>query len=337
MAVVRSPWSVVSKAILCLALCAMLFALCFSAEAQQPQKFFRIGMLVSATPAAFSDRIETFRRGLRELGYVEGKNIVIEYRYTEGKSGRLPALAAELVREKVEVILTAGSNPTQAAKSASSTIPVVMTFVSDPVESGFIASLARPGGNITGLTNLAPELSGKWLELLKEMVPKASRVGVLVEPATRAQVVLLKEMEGSAKALAVEVQPTEVRDPNAIEGALATLKKGRPNALIVLLAPRTNDYQKHIVEFAARQRLPSMSHWREYVDAGGLAYYGASIHEMYRRAAIYVDKILKGAKPSDLPVEQPTKFELVINLKAAKQIGLTIPQSVLYRADKVIK
>ena len=315
----------------------LLLALGVVAEAKQPQKFFRIGLLVSATPAAFSDRVETFRRGLRELGYVEGKNIVIEYRYTEGKSGRLPALAAELVREKVEVILTAGSNPTQAAKSASSTIPVVMTFVSDPVESGFIASLARPGGNITGLTNLAPELSGKWLQLLKEMVPKASRVGVLVDPATRAQVVLLKEMEGSAKALAVEVQPTEVRDPNAIDGALATLKKGRPNALIVLLAPRTNDYQKHIVEFAAMQRLPSMSHWREYVDAGGLAYYGASIHEMYRRAATYIDKILKGAKPADLPVEQPTKFELVINLKTAKQIGLTIPQSVLYRADKVIK
>jgi putative ABC transport system substrate-binding protein len=306
------------------------------AEAQQPQKVFRIGLLVSATPAAFSDRVEIFRRGLRELGYVEGKNIVIEYRYTEGRSGRLPALAAELVREKVAVILTAGSNPTQAAKSASSTIPVVMTFVSDPVESGFIASLARPGGNITGLTNLAPELSGKWLELLKEMVPKASRVGVLVDPATQAQVVLLKAMAGSAKALAVEVQPTEVRDPTAIEGALATLKKGRPDALIVLLAPRTTDYQKHVVEFAAMQRLPSMSHWREYVDAGGLAYYGASIHEMYRRAATYVDKILKGAKPTDLPVEQPTKFE-IINLKAAKQIGLTIPQSVLYRADKVIK
>ena len=182
---------------ICLLLTVFLPALLTGA--QQPQKFFRIGLLVSATPAAFSDRVETFRRGLRELGYVEGKNIVIEYRYTEGKSGRLPALAAELVREKVEVIVTAGSNPTQAAKSASSTIPVVMTFVSDPVESGFIASLARPGGNITGLTNLAPELSGKWLELLKEMVPKASRVGVLVDPATQAQVVLLKGDGGQRK------------------------------------------------------------------------------------------------------------------------------------------
>jgi ABC-type uncharacterized transport system substrate-binding protein len=306
-------------------------------QAQQPKKVPRIGYLSAGSASINLTRLEPFRQGLRELGYVEGKNIVIEYRYTEGKTDRFSALAAELVREKVEVILTVGTNSTQAARRATDTIPVVMTFVADPIGSGFVASLARPGGNITGLTNLAPELSGKWLELLKEMVPKSLRVGVLIDPTTPAQKVLLKEMEGTAKTLAVEVQPAEVRAPNAIESAFATLKKGRPNALIVLLQPRTMDYQKRIVEFAAMQRLPTMSHWQEYVAAGGLAFYGASIHDMYRRAATYVDKILKGTKPADLPVEQPTKFEFVINLKTAKQIGLTIPQSVLYRADKVIK
>jgi putative tryptophan/tyrosine transport system substrate-binding protein len=306
-------------------------------EAQQPKKVPRIGYLNATSASSDSARIEALRQGLRELGYIEGKNIVIEYRYTEAKRDLLSALAAELVREKVEVILTVGTNPTQAARRATATIPVVMTFVADPIGSGFVASLARPGGNITGLTNLAPELSGKWLELLKEMVPKPLRAGVLIDPSTPVQKVLLQEMERAAKALAVEVQPAEVRDPNAIESALATLRKGRPNALIVLPPPRTMDTQKRIVEFAAMQRLPTMSHWREYVDAGGLAFYGASLPDMYRRAAVYVDKILKGAKPADLPVEQPTKFELVINLKTAKQIGLTIPQSVLYRADKVIK
>ena len=318
------------------ALCSLLFAPCSSAQAQQPtKKFFRIGLLLPVSPSAVSDRIETFRRGLGELGYAEGKNIVIEYRYREGKIARLPALAAELVREKVDVIVTVGTDPTQAARRATATIPVVMTFVADPIGSGFVASLARPGGNITGLTNLAPDLSGKWLELLKEMVPKALRVGVLIDPATPAQKVLLKEIKGTAKTLAVEVQPAEIRDPNSIESALTTLKKGRPNALIILPQPRTTAYR--IVEFAAMQRLPTMSHWQEYVNAGGLAFYGASTHDMYRRAATYVDKILKGANPADLPVEQPTKFEFIINLKTAKQIGLTIPPSVLARADRVIK
>ena len=325
------------KKITVLSLCALLFALCSSASAQQPPKVPRVGFLSTASLSALSPRLDAFRQGLRELGYVEGKNIVIEYRYTEAKTDLLSALAAELVREKVEVILTVGTNPTQAARRATATIPVVMTFVADPIGSGFVASLARPGGNITGLTNLAPELSGKWLELLKEMVPKPLRAGVLIDPSTPVQKVLLQEMERAAKALAVEVQPAEVRDPNAIESALATLRKGRPNALIVLPPPRTMDTQKSIVEFAAMQRLPTMSHWREYVDAGGLAFYGASIHDMYRRAAVYVDKILKGAKPADLPVEQPTKFEFVINLKTARQIGLTIPPNVLARADKIIK
>ena len=268
---------------------------------------------------------------------MEGKNILIKYRYAESKPERLSALAAELVREKVEVIVTVGTNPTEAARRATNTIPVVMTFVADPIGSGFAASLARPGGNITGLTNLAPELTGKWLELLKEMVPKDLRLGVLINPTTRVQKVLLREMEGPAKALAVEVQAADVRNPNEIESALAALKKARRNALIVLMPPSTTDYQTRIVEFATKQKLPTMSHWREYVGAGGLAFYGASIHDMYRRAAIYVDKILKGAKPADLPVEQPTKFELVINLKAAKQIELSIPPNVLARADRVIK
>ena len=315
-----------------------LLAVAVTVEAQQQtKKFSQIGFLVSGSPSTVSDRIEIVRQGLRDLGYVEGKNILIKYRYAEEKPERLFALAAELVREKVEVIVTVGTNPTEAARRATNTIPVVMTFVADPIGSGFAASLARPGGNITGLTNLAPELTGKWLELLKEMVPKDLRLGVLINPTTRVQKVLLREMEGPAKALAVEVQAADVRNPNEIESALAALKKARRNALIVLMPPSTTDYQTRIVEFATKQKLPTMSHWREYVDAGGLAFYGASIHDMYRRAAIYVDKILKGAKPADLPVEQPTKFEFIINLKAAKQIGLTIPPNVLARADKVIK
>jgi len=319
-------------------LSALLLALSVPVEAQQqPKKFSQIGFLVSGSPSTVSDRIEIVRQGLRDLGYVEGKNILIKYRYAEQKPERLSALAAELVREKVEVIVTVGTNPTEAARRATNTIPVVMTFVADPIGSGFAASLARPGGNITGLTNLAPELTGKWLELLKEMVPKDLRLGVLINPTTRVQKVLLREMEGPAKALAVEVQAADVRNPNEIESALAALKKARRNALIVLMPPSTTDYQTRIVEFATKQKLPTMSHWREYVDAGGLAFYGASIHDMYRRAAIYVDKILKGAKPADLPVEQPTKFEFIINLKAAKQIGLTIPPNVLARADKVIR
>ena len=319
-------------------LSALLLALSVPVEAQQQtKKFSQIGFLVSGSPSTVSDRIEIVRQGLRDLGYVEGKNILIKYRYAEQKPERLSALAAELVREKVEVIVTVGTNPTEAARRATNTIPVVMTFVADPIGSGFAASLARPGGNITGLTNLAPELTGKWLELLKEMVPKDLRLGVLINPTTRVQKVLLREMEGPAKALAVEVQAADVRNPNEIESALAALKKARRNALIVLMPPRTTDYQTRIVEFATKQKLPTMSHWREYVGAGGLAFYGASIHDMYRRAAIYVDKILKGAKPADLPVEQPTKFEFIINLKAAKEIGLTIPPNVLARADKVIR
>jgi ABC-type uncharacterized transport system substrate-binding protein len=304
------------------------------AHAQPPKAIPRIGVLWESTIAP---RAEAFREGLRELGYKEGQDVVIETRTAEGRLGGLSALAAELVQRNVDVILTAGTTTTQAAKRATSTIPVIMTFVSDPVEAGFVASLARPGGNITGLTNMGRELSGKWLELLKQIAPKASRVGVLMNPTTRPHRILVEEMTGEAKTLALELQPVDVPNANALEGALATLKKARPDALVVLLPRASADQQKRILEFAAMQRIPAIYHWREFVDAGGLAYYGASIQEMYRRAATYVDKILKGAKPGDLPVEQPTKFELVINLKTAKTLGLTIPPALLLRLDQVIE
>ena len=303
------------------------------AHAQRPKEIPRIGVLWESTIAP---RAEAFREGLRELGYKEGENILIETRSAQGRSGEMSALAAELVQRNVDVILTAGTTTTQAAKRATSTIPVIMTFVSDPVEAGFVTSLAHPGGNITGLTNLAPELSGKWLELLKQIAPKASRVAVLMDPATRPHRVLVTDMTGAAKTLALELQPVEVRDANALEGALAMLKKARPDALVVLLPRASGVQQKRILEFAATQRIP-IYHWREFVDAGGLAYYGARIQEMYRRAATYVDKILKGAKPGDLPVEQPTTFDFVINLKTARALGLTIPPSVLGRADEIIE
>ena len=304
------------------------------AHAQPPKEIPRIGVLWESTIAR---RAEAFRQGLRELGYTEGKNIVIEARTAEGRSGGMSALAAELVQRRVDVILTTGTTTTQATRRATSTIPVVMTFVSDPVEAGFVASLARPGGNITGLTNLGPELSGKWLELLKELAPRASRVGVLMNSTTRAHGILVRDMTGAAKTLALQLQPVDVRDAHALEGAQAALKKARPDALIVLLPPASGDQPKRILDFAAMQRIPAIYHWPEFVDAGGLAYYGASIPEMYRRAASYVDRILKGAKPGDLPVEQPTKFELVINLKTVRALGLTIPPSVRLRADQVIE
>jgi putative ABC transport system substrate-binding protein len=317
-----------------------LLAPLLAAQAQQPGKVHRVGVLGgvlgSITSSSSAPRMEVFRAGLRELGYVEGQNLVIEEISSEGQSGRPAALAAELVHRKVEVILTTGTSPTQAARNATSTIPIVMTFVSDPVGFGFIASLARPGGNITGLTNYAPELGGKWLELLKEASPKTSQVAVLLDPATPVHAVLFREMQVPATALGIKLVRLEVRDPNALEGTFATLKKGRP-ALVVLPPPSPSLRRQRILELAAKNRLPAMYHWREYVDAGGLAFYGASRTDMYRRAAIFVDKILKGAKPSDLPVEQPTKFELIINLKTAKALGLEIPQSLLLRADQVIR
>ena len=322
-----------SKKIILMMLTTAMLAIANSVEAQQPAKVPRIGILSSGSQ---SDRMDAFRQRLRELGYIEGQNIVIEERRTKGGPGDLPALAAELVHRNVQVILTAGTSPTQAAKNTTSTIPIVMTFVSDPVGFGFITSLARPGGNITGLTNLAPELGGKWLELLKEAFPKTSQVAILSAPATPVHAVLFKEMQIPATALGMKLLSLVVRNLDELEATFATLKKGRADALIVLPPPSPLRRQR-IVDFATKSRLPAMYHWREYVDAGGLAFYGASVTDMYRRAAIYVDKILKGAKPADLPVERPMKFEFVINLKAAKQIGLTIPPNVLARADKVIK
>ena len=328
-----------SKNVICLALCAMLFALCSSVEAQQVEKIPRIGFLFEGDPSESSARIEAFRQGLRELGYVEGKNIVIEERSSGEKPDSLSNRAAELVGLKVAAIVTMGTSATQAAKNATGTIPIVMTFVSDPVGFGFVASLAHPGGNITGLTNLGPDLSGKRLELLKEVLPQTSRVTILLSPGNPLHAFLLKEMQVPAAALDIKLLSLELRgrSPKQVEEAFVTLKNGHPDALMVLPTPSTSLSMKRIVDLAVKNRLPTTYHWKEYVEAGGLMYYGANLLDMYRRAAIYVDKILKGAKPGELPVEQPKKFEFIINLKAAKQIGLTIPPNVLARADKVIR
>ena len=310
------------------------------AEAQQPKKVTRIGYLSSQDPAYESARAEGIRLALRELGYIEGENIAIDYRYSEGKTDRAPELAAELVRLKVDILVVAGGiHWIRAAKDATKTIPVVMAGVgNDPVEAGLIESLARPGGNITGLTNLTGKLAGKRLELLKEAVPKLARVAVLYQPATPANVLEVNEdLPVAARVLKLTVQPWEVRAAEGFDGVFDGLNKQRPDGLYVAGSPLTNGNQKRIVSFALKSRLPSMYSEKGAVDAGGLMYYGADQAENYRRVAYYVDKILKGAKPADLPVEQPTKFELVINLKTAKQIGLTIPPEVLARATKIIK
>jgi ABC-type uncharacterized transport system substrate-binding protein len=322
--------------IICLLAAALLFTASF-AEAQQPGKVPRIGYLITSSPSAIAPRMEAFQQGLRELGYVEGKNIVIERLHAEGKLDRLPELAAELVRLNVDVIVTSGPTATRPAKGATSTIPIVMTFDDDPVGSGFVASLARPGGNITGLSTLAPEISGKQLELLKEIVPRLSRVAVFGTSTRQGTAQALKEMELAAGALAVKLQYLDIEDPNDIETAFRAAIKGRADALLVLQSPVFNSQRAQIADLAQKSRLPAAYPRREFVEDGGLMSYGASISDLDRRAATYVDKILKGAKPSDLPVEQPIKFEFIVNLKAAKQIGLTIPPNVLARADKVIR
>jgi putative ABC transport system substrate-binding protein len=320
-----------------LTLCAALFALCSSGEAQQPTRIPRIGFLITSSPSAIAPRMDAFRQGLRELGYVEGKNIVIERRHAEGKSDRLPALAAELVSLKVDIILTSGPTATRPAKEATSTIPIVMTFDDDPVGSGFVASLARPGGNVTGLSTLSPEISGKQLELLKEIVPRLSRVAVIGTSNRQGTAQTLKEMELAAAAFEVKLQYLNIQDPKDIDGVFRAASKGRADAVLVLQTPVVNSQRAQIAELALKSRMPATYPRREFVEDGGLMSYGVSIFDLDRRAATYVDKILKGAKPDDLPVEQPKKFELVINLKTAKQIGVTIPQSVLYRADRVIR
>jgi putative ABC transport system substrate-binding protein len=305
-------------------------------EAQQPKKVPRIGYLSASSATEVSPRAEAFRQGLRELGYVEGKNLVLEFRYAQGKFDRLPALAAELVRLNVDVIVTAGPSATRPAKEATATIPIVMTNDTDPVASGFVASLAHPGGNITGLTNLAQELSGKRLELLKDILPKLSRVAVLGTSDIPRNAQALRESELAAGALGVQIQYLDIRAAKDIEPAFGAARKWRADAVSVLNGPP--HIQRLIPAVAAKNRMPAMYFNPALIERDeGLISYGTNLNDLDRRAAIYVDKILKGAKPADLPVEQPTKFEFVINLKAAKQIGLVIPPNVLARADRVIR
>jgi putative ABC transport system substrate-binding protein len=318
----------------------VLLAVAVIAEPQQPKKVVRIGYLVAGDPSGESARAEAIRLALRELGHVEGQNIAIEYRYSHGKNDRASELAAELVHLRVDIIVVAGGDPwIRAAKNATKTIPIVMVGVGgDPVEAGLVESLARPGGNVTGITNLGPELGGKRLELLKEAVPKLARVAVLYDPASPGTAREMKELlPVAARGLGLTLQTWDVRAADGFEKVFAALSKERPDGLYVLAGPLVRANGKRIADLALKSRLPSMYAIRESVDAGGLMYYGADVADSYRRVAYFVDKILKGAKPAELPVEQPTKFELVINLKTAKRIGVTIPQSMLYRADNVIK
>jgi putative ABC transport system substrate-binding protein len=324
-----------NKIILTMLATAMLAFVNLS-QAQQTKKVPRIGYVAGASRSNISARIEAFQRGMRELGYVEDKHIVIEWRFGEGKQDRLPAFVAELVRLKVDIIVTGGPISTRRAKEATVSIPIVMAQDTDPVGSGFAVSLARPGGNITGLSTISPEISGKRRELLKEVVPSLSRVAVFGSSAEPANAQLLQETELAARALRVQLQYLDILGPKDFETAFQTASKGRAEALLVLNSSVTASHRTEIVDLAVKSRLPAIYYSEEWVEVGGLTY-GVSINDLYRRAATYVDKILKGAKPADLPVEQPIKFEFIINLKAAKQIGLTIPPNVLVRADKVTK
>jgi ABC-type uncharacterized transport system substrate-binding protein len=335
MTVVRSLWSVVG-----FNLSAMLLALSFPAHAQQPKKVPQIGYLSPTDVTTESARFEGIRLALRERGYIEGQNIASEYRYSEGKRDRYPELLAELMRLKVDIIVVAGGGgPIQAAKNTTKTIPIVMMGVGvDPVEAGLVESLARPGGNVTGITNIGSQLAGKRLELLKEAVPKLARVAVPYDPANPSQVREVKELlPVAARALKLTLQPWEVHVTDDFDRVLAAMRKQRPDGLYVIGGPLTFTNHKRIAGFAIKSRLPSVYNDKEAVEAGGLLSYGVDRADSYRRIAYYVDRILKGTKPADLPVEQPTKFELVINLKTAEQIGLAIPQKVLSRADKVIR
>src|SRR5262245_16787320 len=324
------------------ALSAMFFALCGSVDAQQTGKIYRIGYLDSGTASGSAILVEAFRQELSKLGWVEGKNITIEYRYyrsAEGTSQRLQELAAELVRLKVDLIVITGGPSGLVAKRATTTIPIVMAMVGDPVGEGLVASLARPGGNVTGLASLSPELNTKRLEILKDAVPKIARVGLLRPPGGRiAQNLQLNDLRPAALALKLKLEEIETQvDAKELESAFKTAKQKQVNAIMTTTTPRFFAERKRIVELAGKYRLPAIYFQKEFVDEGGLMSYGADYTDLYQRAAVYVDKILKGAKPADLPVQQPTKFEFVINLKAANEIGLTIPPDLLARANQVVK
>jgi putative ABC transport system substrate-binding protein len=321
-----------NRKIVSLELCALLFALCGITEAQQA-KIPRVGYLTGGD----SSPNEAFVQGLRDLDYFDGKNIVIEVRNADGTIDRLPHLAAQLVSLKVNVIVAVGGQATLPAKHATSTIPIVFTLVSDPVGAGLVTSLAQPGGNLTGLSSVSTDLSGKRLELLNEAIPKLSRVAVLYDPTDRSKIAEVKEIKRDAQSLGVQLQALEVRHLDEFENAFKTASRVKASAILVLPTSILNSNRKRIADLATKTRLPTMLATSQHMDAGALMSYGPDYADLYRRAAVYVDKILKGAKPAELPVEQPTKFELVINLKTAKQIGLSIPPNVLARADKVIK
>jgi putative ABC transport system substrate-binding protein len=325
-----------NKILVCLLSTALLLTGAF-AEAQQVRKVARIGFLDVNFPSTNADRYEAFRRGLRELGYVEGENIVIDHRYAEGKLDHVPELAAELVREKIDLLVTPNAMVAQEAKKLTAMIPIVIVGIGDPIGNGLVNSLARPGANVTGLSSLETELSGKRLELLKEAFPKITHVAVLWNPSSPTNAFSWKETQAAAIPLALQLQSLEVRKPDDFERAFRAAATKYVEGLITLRDVLTNVHRKEIIAFAVKNRLPAIYANTESAEEGGLMSYAPDFRDIYRRAAVYVDKILKGAKPADLPVEQPTKFEFVINLKTAKQIGLTIPQSVLYRADRVIR
>jgi putative ABC transport system substrate-binding protein len=323
--------------IICIAVGALLFWLCLPAQAQQPDKISRIGILNPGRrgDAGIEVLNEAFRQGLKDLGYVEGKNVALEYRFAEAEPDRLRDIAAEFVRLKVDVIFTINTPASRAAKNMTQTIPIVFTWVADPLD--LVVSLARPGGNITGLTSIATDLSGKRLELLKEALSGVSRVGILWNSTNPTATRVFKEMEEAGPRLGVRIHPLAVRDPDELQKAFGVATKERAGAVFVIEEAVMASYRTRVLDLAAKRRLPTSSQYKEFAEAGGLLTYGPDLPDLFRRAAIYVDKILKGTKPADLPVEQPTKFQLVINLKAAKQIGLTIPPNVLVRADRVIR
>jgi putative tryptophan/tyrosine transport system substrate-binding protein len=320
-----------------LALAGAAAAWPFAARAQQAGKIPRVGFMGNSTAALEANLVAPFREGLHELGYQEGRNIVIEYRWAEGKYERFPALVAELLAVPADVIVTAGTPATLAVKKATSTVPLVMIAVGDPVGTGIVPSLARPGGNITGLSSIAPDLEGKRLELLREVIPKLSHVVLFINPLNTFHMVSVQQAFAAAQALGIKLQPLEVRTSGELEAAFAAIVRQKPDALLILADRIFLHDRKRMMDFATEHRLPSVNAYRELVEAGGLMSYGPSYEDMHRRAADYVDKILKGAKPGDLPVEQPTKFTLIVNLKAAKAIGVDVPPILLTRADEVIE